>query len=75
LRAGAWHVPFYVRGGMAPIQLLLEVGASRLRVKENARLAHFRLFRVTGNEEAVRGARKTKPQKRKLPVRKKTARR
>jgi hypothetical protein len=75
LRAGAWHVPFYARGRVAPVQLLLEVGAARLRVKENARLARFRLFRITGGVEAARGARKTKPQKRKLPVRKKAARR
>jgi len=75
LRAGAWHVPFYVRGRVIPVQLLLEVGAERLRVKENARLARFRLFRITGDEEAARGARKIKPQKRNLPVRKKAARR
>jgi hypothetical protein len=75
LRAGAWHVPFYVRGRVIPVQLLLEVGAERLRVKENARLARFRLFRITGDEEAAPGARKIKPQKRNLPVRKKAARR
>ncbi len=75
LRAGAWHVPFYVRGRVAPVQLLLEVGAARVRVKENARLARLRLFRITGDEEAARRAQKTKPQKRKLPVRKKAARR
>jgi hypothetical protein len=54
---------------------LLEVGTARLRVKENARLSRFRLFRITGDEEAARGARKIKPQKRNLPVRKKAARR
>src|SRR6266478_2115386 len=75
LRAGAWHVPFYVRGRVIPVQLLLEVGAGRLRVKEYARLARFRLFRITGDEEAARGARKIKPQKRSLPVREKAARR
>ncbi len=75
LRTGAWHVPFYVRGRAAAVQLLLEVGAARLRVKENARLARFRLFRITGEEEAARGAQKRKPRKRKLPVRKKAARR
>jgi deoxycytidine triphosphate deaminase len=75
LRAGAWHVPFYLRGRVPLVQLLLEVGAARLRVKENARLARFRLFRVTGDEEASRGARKIKPQKRRRPVRKRAARR
>ncbi len=51
------------------------IGAARLRVKENARLARFRLFRITGDEEAARGARKTGPRKRKLPARKKAPRR
>src|SRR5258708_28680692 len=73
LRTGAWHVPFYVRGRAAAVQLLLEVGAARVRVKENARLARLRLFRITGDEEAARGAQKTKPQKRKLPLPKKSA--
>jgi len=75
LRAGAWHVPFDLRGRVGPVQLLLEVGAARLRIKENARLARFRLFRITGDGKANRSARKTKPQKRKLPVREKAARR
>jgi hypothetical protein len=75
LRAGAWHVPFYVRGRVAPVQLLLEVGAARLRVKENARLARFRLFRITRDEKAARGAHKTMPEKRKLSPRKQVARR
>ena len=75
LRTGAWHVPTYARGRVAPVQLLLEVGAARLRVKENARLARFRLFRITGDENAVRGAQKIKPQKQKLPAPKKAARR
>jgi deoxycytidine triphosphate deaminase len=75
LRAGAWHVPFYVRGHVAPVELLLEISTARLRVKENARLARFRLFRITGNEETARGARKAKLQKRKPPLRKRAARR
>jgi hypothetical protein len=74
LRTGAWHVPFYVRGRVASIQLLLEVGAARLRVKENARLARFRLFRIMDDEASDRIVPKTKPQKRKLPTRKKVAR-
>jgi hypothetical protein len=75
LRAGAWHVPFYVRGRVIPVQLLLEVGAERLRVKENARLARFRLFRITGGEEVAPSARKIKPKKLNAPARKKAARR
>jgi hypothetical protein len=75
LRAGASHVPFFVRGRVAPIQVLLEVGATRLRVKENARLARFRLFRITGDEEEASSARTTAPRKRTLRSRKKAPRR
>lgn len=46
LRAGGWHVPLFVRGHVDPVELLLEVGVARLRVKENARLARVRLFRI-----------------------------
>ena len=74
LRTGAWHVPFYLRGRVESVQLLLEVGATRLRVKENARLSLFRLFRITEGEEAAVGAANIKPRKRKPPKRKKTAR-
>lgn len=46
LRAGGWHVPLYLRGHVSPVELLIEVGTERLRVKENARLSHVRLFRM-----------------------------
>ena len=75
LRAGASHAPFFVRGRVAPIQVLLEVGATRLRVKENARLARFRLFRITGDEEEASSARITAPRKRNSRARKKAPRR
>jgi hypothetical protein len=74
LRAGAWHVPFYVRGRVESVQLLLEVGAARLRVKENARLTRFRLFLIAEDEEASRSASSKEPRKRKVPRRKKTVR-
>jgi len=74
LRAGASHVSSFVRGHLAPVELLLEVGTARLRVKENARLARVRLFRITGDQEPVRDFRTTKPQKPKRTERKKAAR-
>lgn len=46
LRAGAWHVPLFVRGHLEPVELLLTVGVLELRVKQNARLARVRLFRI-----------------------------
>jgi deoxycytidine triphosphate deaminase len=75
LRVGASHVPSFVRGHLAPVELLLEVGTARLRVKENARLARVRLFRITGDKDTVRGLRNAKPRKSKRTERKKAARR
>jgi len=74
LRAGAWHVPMYLRGRIEPVQLLLKVGAARLRVKENARLARFRLFRFAEEAKTDSSFSKSKPQIRKIPGRKKLAR-
>ena len=74
LRAGAWHVPMYLRGRVEPVQLLLKVGAARLRVKENARLARFRLFRFAEEAETDRSSSKSKPRLRKIPKREKIAR-
>ena len=54
LRAGGWHVPLFVRGHVDPVELLLEVGVARLRVKENARLARVRLFRIEKTKTASR---------------------
>ena len=57
LRAGASHVPLFVRGHLEPVELLLSVGVLQLRVKENARIARVRLFRID-EEKPVRAARK-----------------
>ena len=46
LRAGGWHAPIFVRGHVDPVELFLTVGVLQLRVKENARIARVRLFRV-----------------------------
>ena len=61
LRAGGWHVPLYLRGHVSPIELLLEVGTEKLRVKENARLSHVRLFRMEGNSGNGAARKKTSP--------------
>jgi hypothetical protein len=75
LRTGASHLPSFVRGRLAPVELLLEVNTARLRVKENARLSRVRLFRITEGQEAVPGFRKTKSNKPKPKKRKKAPRR
>jgi hypothetical protein len=59
LRAGGWHVPLFVRGHVDPVELLLEVGVARLRVKENARLAGVRLFRIEKEKTAGRSSGKS----------------
>jgi hypothetical protein len=61
LRAGGWHVPLFVRGHVAPVELLLEVGAAKLRVKENARFARVRLFRIETGRSTAKTSRKTNP--------------
>lgn len=57
LRAGAWHAPLSVRGKVGPIELLLTVGVLQLRVKENARIARVRLFRIEDTAKSGRAAR------------------
>jgi len=54
LRAGGWHMPLFVRGHVDPVELLLSVGVPQLRVKENARIARVRLFRI---DEMLRSGR------------------
>jgi hypothetical protein len=63
LRAGGWHVPLFVRGHVDPVELLLEVGVARLRVKENARIARVRLFRIEATKTAARRSGKRASQK------------
>jgi hypothetical protein len=58
LRAGAWHAPLFVRGHVDPVELLLTVGVLQLRVKENARIARVRLFRIGDMMKSARASRK-----------------
>jgi deoxycytidine triphosphate deaminase len=58
LRAGGWHAPLFVRGHVDPVELLLNVGVLQLRVKENARIARVRLFRIDEMVKSARTARK-----------------
>jgi hypothetical protein len=58
LRAGAWHAPLSVRGRVGPVELLLTVGVLQLRVKENARIARVRLFRIGDGVKSAKSPRK-----------------
>ena len=60
LRAGGWHAPLTVRGHVDPVELLLSVGALQMRVKENARIARVRLFRISEKVKSARAARKSR---------------
>ena len=63
LRAGAWSAPLSVRGKVGPVELLLTVGVLQLRVKENARIARVRLFRIEDTAKRAKAARTTKAAK------------
>jgi len=63
LRAGGWHAPIFVRGHVDPVELLLTVGVPQLRVKENARIARVRLFRLGDLLKTAKAARKSSPSK------------
>jgi hypothetical protein len=75
LRAGASHVPQFMRGHVAPVQLLLEVKATCLRVKEIARISRVRLFRLDVAKNIPAGRRKPTVRSRKpARVKKETTR-
>ena len=69
LRAGGSHVPLFVRGHVEPVELLMEVVAARVRVKENARIARVRLFRIDATKHS--GFRKSNSKKPKRTQQKK----
>jgi deoxycytidine triphosphate deaminase len=58
LRAGGWHAPLSIRGKVGPVELLLTVGVLQLRVKENARIARVRLFRIDDTAKTPKTARR-----------------
>jgi len=63
LRAGAWHAPLSVRGQSGPVELLLTVGVMQLRVKQNARIARVRLFRIDDTAKSRKPTRKSSTSK------------
>lgn len=46
LRAGAGHPTVFLRGRIAPVETLLNVGALRIELKQNARISRLRLFKM-----------------------------
>ena len=70
LRAGGWHIPFFLRGHVDPVELMLVVGVAQLRVKENARLAHVRLFKIDDMAKPAKNSHSKKSSKSLKPKRK-----
>lgn len=46
LRAGASHTSNFLRGRIAPVEALLQVGALTMLVKQNARVSRLRVFKL-----------------------------
>ena len=69
LRAGGWLVPLFIRGHVEPIEFLIEVVATQMRMKENARIARVRIFRIDPTNAP--GSRKSNSKKPSRPRRKK----
>ena len=64
LRAGAAHVPSFLRGHVAPIETLLHIDTPRLQVKQNARMSRLRVFRLRPVAASARSARAEKKPRR-----------
>jgi deoxycytidine triphosphate deaminase len=46
LRAGASHTSNFLRGRIAPVEVLLQVGALTMLMKQNARISRLRIFKM-----------------------------
>ena len=63
LRAGASHPAVFLRGRIAPVETLLDVGALRIELKQNARISRLRLFKMGVPARSVPANRSRKPPK------------
>lgn len=48
LRAGATHGTIWLRGKVAPLEMMIEVGALNMELKDNARTSRIRVYRLEG---------------------------
>jgi deoxycytidine triphosphate deaminase len=66
LRAGATHPAQFLRGKIDPVVTLLNVGCARLQIKQNARIATLRVFRLAEAAPPAKAPKKAaKPAKKK----------
>jgi deoxycytidine triphosphate deaminase len=48
LRAGATHGTIWLRGRIEPVEMMVEVGALHLAIKNNARTSRIRVYKLEG---------------------------
>jgi deoxycytidine triphosphate deaminase len=53
LRAGATHGTMFLRGRVAPLEVLMEVDIVRLQMKQNARISRVRVFKFLSKPGAA----------------------
>lgn len=73
LRAGATHPAQLLRGRIDPVTILLSVACARVQIKQNARIATLRVFRLGGGAVPAAGkaaAKAAKPAAKKKPKKK-----
>jgi deoxycytidine triphosphate deaminase len=63
LRAGASHSSVFLRGRIAPVETVLEVGTLRVQIKQNARISRLRVFRLGAAKAATQRSAVAKPAK------------
>lgn len=63
LRAGASHPVQMLRGKLDPLTTLLSIACARLQIKQNARIATLRLFRLSGTVASKQTGTKAKAKK------------
>lgn len=52
LRAGATHATIWLRGKIEPMEMMIEVGALNLELKDNARTSRIRVYRLEGQPQS-----------------------
>ncbi len=74
VRAGATHVPMFLRGRVAPIETLLHVEGLQLQIKQNARISRVRVFRMADAGPHGPAVTRAAPRRPRSPAKKKPAR-
>lgn len=66
LRAGASHATIWLRGKIEPMEMMIEVGALNVELKDNARTSRIRVYRLEGQPPSeMEGGEEAKPSEKK----------